>query len=117
VGISVSEDGLVAVADTWNKRIQIFDAAGTVLRQWQIPSWSATNPDEKPFLLWVGDRIFVTDPHRQRILVFSDDGSYQWSLSASAGAGLSFPVGLVVVDDTLYVSDVHNGELVGYQLP
>lgn len=117
VGISISEDGLVAVADTWNKRVQVFDAAGTVLRQWQIPSWSASNPDEKPFLLWVGDRIFVTDPHRQRVLVFGDDGSYQWSLSAAAGAGLSFPVGLAAVDDTLYVSDVHNGELVGYELP
>lgn len=117
VGISINENGLVAVADTWNRRIQIFDAAGTVLRQWQIPSWSVTNPDEKPFLLWVGARIFVTDPHRQRVLVFSDAGSYQWSLSAAAGAGLSFPVGLAAVDDTLYVSDVHNGELVGYQLP
>ena len=117
VGISISDSGLVAVADTWNQRVQIFDAAGIVLRQWQIPSWSSANPDEKPFLLWVGDRIFVTDPHRQRVLVFSEDGSYQWSLSATAGAGLSFPVGLVAVDDTLYVSDVHNGEVVRYELP
>jgi hypothetical protein len=49
--------------------------------------------------------------------VFDREGGYQWSLSNAAGAALAFPQGLLVADGVLYVTDAHNGSLIGYDLP
>ena len=118
VGIAVSADGTVAVADTWNRRVQLFDLQGLALRQWQIPSWDADHPDDKPFVAWDGaQRLVVADPLQRRVLIFGADGGYRLSLSAAAGANLTFPQGVLVVGDTLYVTDAHAGEVIGYTLP
>ena len=117
VGISVSEDGLVAVADTWNRRVQVFDAYGNSLALWEVPGWSGNNVEEKPFLAWGAGTLYVADPSRQRVLAFSAEGEYAWSMSAAAGANLSFPLGLAADGDVLYVSDVHTSNVTAYQLP
>ncbi|MBN1249560.1 MAG: TIGR03663 family protein [Anaerolineae bacterium] len=117
VGIAVNADGLVAVADTWNRRVQVFTSEGVVLRQWRIPSWDVSHPDEKPFLLWQDQQLFVTDPLRGRVLVFDGEGRYQWALSGARDGRLAFPMDVAVDDGILYVTDAHNGALVSYELP
>ncbi|MGC9469236.1 MAG: flippase activity-associated protein Agl23 [Anaerolineae bacterium] len=117
VGIDISRSGIVAVADTWNQRVQLFTEQGTVLSHWDIPSWDVVNPDEKPFVAWGDNRLFATDPLRRRVLAFDAEGGFQWALSADAGAALSFPQGMLALDETLYVTDAHTGKLVGYELP
>lgn len=117
VGIAISAQGIVAVADTWNRRVQLFDPTGRATRQWQIPTWDVTNPDEKPFLTWSEDRLFVTDPLKRRVLAFDHRGGYEWAVGATAGADLAFPQGLLVRDGTLYVADGHRGELLRFALP
>ena len=109
--------GLVAVADTWNRRVQLFTSEGVVLREWQIPSWDVSHPDEKPFLSWYDGSLYVTDPMRGRVLAFDEEGQFQWALSGPADERLAFPVDLLVDDDVLYVTDAHRGALVSYGLP
>jgi DNA-binding beta-propeller fold protein YncE len=119
VGIDVSADGVVAVVDSWNRRIQLFTELGEPLRQWSVPTWDTSNPDEKPFLAW-GDadsRLYVADPLRRRVLAFGADGAFQWALITAGGVQLGFPQGLLAVGDTLFVADAHAGAVYGVQLP
>ncbi len=117
VGIDVRSDGVVALADTWNQRVQLFDGRGFPLTQWDIPTWDVTNPDEKPFVVWGAEHLYVGDPLRQRILAFREDGAYVWALSSDSAAPVSFPQGLSVDGGVLYVADAHRGEVLGFQLP
>ncbi|MCU0522055.1 MAG: TIGR03663 family protein [Anaerolineae bacterium] len=119
VGIDVSADGVVAVVDSWNRRVQLFTELGEPLRQWSVPTWDTSNPDEKPFLAW-GDadsRLYVADPLRRRVLAFGADGAFQWALITAGGVQLGFPQGLLAVGDTLFVADAHAGAVYGVQLP
>jgi DNA-binding beta-propeller fold protein YncE len=117
VGVAVSAEGRVAVADTWNRRVQVFDRQGTPLRQWQIPTWDIISPEEKPFLAWGGEQLYVTDPLRRRVLAFDEGGAFRWALSAQAGADFLLPQAVLVDDDLLYVTDAHSGRLLSYELP
>lgn len=117
VGVAVSAEGRVAVADTWNLRVQLFDQQGVPLRQWQVPTWDVNSPDEKPFVTWDGEQLYVTNPLRRRVLAFDERGAFRWALSAQAGAGLGFPQAVLVADGVLYVTDAQSGRLLGYTLP
>ena len=59
------------VADTWNRRVQVFDTSGTYLREWPVNGWDTGLPDEKPYLA-VDSKgyVYVTDPGHYRVLVF-----------------------------------------------
>ncbi len=117
VGLDIDSRGLVAVADTWNQRIQLFDVGGRALLQWDMPQWNMANPEEKPFLAWGEEQLFVSDPLRRRVLAFDYQGAYQWALTGHAELPLAFPQGLMVSEGILYVTDAHSGELIGYDLP
>ncbi len=117
VGIDIDPDGLVAVADTWNLRVQFFTQEGVYIRLWSVPVWDKANPDEKPFVTVDRYLVFVSDAVRRRILVFNMVGDYQWALGADAGAEISFPQGLLIVRDVLWVADAHEGRIFTYQLP
>mgnify|MGYP005619205403 CR=1 FL=1 len=82
---------------------------------WDIPVWGSENPEEKPFLTWAEGFVYVGDPVHQRVLVFTEDGAFEWALREAGG--LLFPEGLAVIGDTLYVTDAHTGQMVGYRLP
>ncbi len=117
VGIAVDAEGLVFVADTWNGRVQVFDRYGTFLRLWDIPTWHVDNPEEKPFLSVKDGRVYVSDPSRRRVLAFDIEGAFQWAVSGGDDGMLTFPVGVAVSGDVLYVADTYVGQVVGFELP
>ncbi len=116
VGIAVNETE-VFVADAWNRRVQVFTLQGDFVRQWQIPSWRLDNPEEKPFLALSGDSVYVTEPGQRRVLAFAADGTFRWAVTGGDAGMLTYPVGVAVYENMLYVADTHAAQVVGYRLP
>jgi sugar lactone lactonase YvrE len=117
VGIDVNAEGVIAVADTWNSRVQLFTEQGVAIRQWGVPTWDVDNPDEKPFVAWGENGLYVTEPMRRRVLAFDATGAFRWAVGADGGTNLAFAQSVLVVDDTLLVGDAHRGEITVYELP
>ena len=105
----------VYVADTWNQRVQVFDADGTYLREWPIQGWDAGLPEEKPYLaVDAQGYVYVTDPGYYRVLVFDYLGNYVLSFGQYGFDERSFalPTGVAVADDgSIYVADAHGGRV------
>jgi DNA-binding beta-propeller fold protein YncE len=115
VGIAVSANGEVAVADTWNRRVQIFrpDESGLVyspVGEFSVEAWFGQSLDNKPYLTFSPyGTILISDPEGARILEFTQGGEFVrgWEdLSISADLfsqpyGLDFdPTGNLWVADT-----------------
>jgi len=88
-GITIG-DGLVFVADLGNDRVQVFDLAGTFLRQWKVPEWGGYvwhYPD-----LAFDDttkRLYATNGWKKEILVFDVNGQPAGSLIPNSPAGFA----------------------------
>jgi uncharacterized protein (TIGR03663 family) len=120
-GVAVNAAGEIYVADTWNGRIQVFDAGGHFLRRWgRFGQLTSASPAVDPLLLY-GPRglaldgegnLLVADTGNKRILRFSPTGE---PLQQMGGPGrtpgrFSEPVGVAVgaTDPRVYVADAWN---------
>jgi DNA-binding beta-propeller fold protein YncE len=82
-GIAVDRAGTVYVADTGNKRIQVFDRDGTFLRQWGGAGVLEGYLDEPVGICFGRDSgVFVADTWNRRIQVFDQDGTFlrEWPI-------------------------------------
>lgn len=117
-GVAVGPDGAIYVADTWNHRIQKFDASGTFVTQWG--SFADTGGTlGAPSTFW-GPRgiavdaqgnVYVTDTGNKRVQRFGPDGTFQDQFGgAGSGPGqFAEPVGIAIAPDgTIYVADTWN---------
>ncbi len=99
VGVAVSpRDGHVFVADTWNQRIQQFDADLEFVASWAVPGWKSRSLTNKPYLA-VDDRglVYASDPDAGRVLVFGPEGQPVASLAATEWHGADVgPTGLAL---------------------
>jgi predicted membrane-bound mannosyltransferase/sugar lactone lactonase YvrE len=116
-GIAVGPDGSVYVADTWNHRIQKFDANGKFLL-----TWGHEGQGDQFDALWGpravavdgAGRVFVADTGNKRIAVFDANGVGLTSIGVVGKGGvdagyLDEPVGVAVAPDgSVYVADTWN---------
>jgi uncharacterized protein (TIGR03663 family) len=113
-GITVSDDGRVYVADTWNHRIQVFDREGTFLTKWgtygQTDSAATLLYGPRDITVDALGRVFVTDTGNKRVTVFDQDGNYldQWGSEGILPGYFSEPVGIDGFGGDLYVADTWN---------
>lgn len=132
-GITVGEDGLVYLADTWNHRVAILNANGDVIRELGIdpatvgePVAADTTDDPalvttKPGLFFgpravavTDEEIYVVDTGNERVQVFAKDGTFRraWGGKGSGPGQLIEPVGIAIgPDGRIYVADSGNGRI------
>ena len=104
-GVAVDSAGRVYVADSGNKRIQKFSAAGKFLDAW-------TGFDE-PFGIAIdaAGTIYVTDSARNRVLALDGSGK---RLASFGEDQLHRPRGLAVRDGLVYVADSGHDRIVKF---
>jgi DNA-binding beta-propeller fold protein YncE len=118
--VAVAKDGTVAVADTWNHRVQVFDAKGQLIRAFghyeQVKPGDAGSLDgfwgPRDIAIDASNNIYVADTGNKRIRVYDLNGTLIRTIGQpGAGAGqLNEPVGLAIDSNAgrLYVADSWN---------
>ncbi|MFZ1768127.1 MAG: flippase activity-associated protein Agl23 [Caldilinea sp.] len=121
-GVAVDASGQIYVADTWNGRIQVFDAEGNLLRKWG--TFASTNGELGDPLALFGPRgmsidldgnLLVADTGNKRIVRFSPTGE---ALGQIGGGGViagrfeePTDVDVDPRDGTVLVADAWNGRV------
>lgn len=112
VGLAVTADGQVFLADTWNGRIQHLDPNLFADAEWHINAWSGQSINNKPYLALDSlNRVYVTDPEGYRILIFTPDGQYlaRFGKFGTDLNSFGLPNGLAFdAQNNLYVADAGN---------
>ena len=119
-GLAIHSDGRLFIADTWNRRVAVFDASGAHLQDFRVRGWYNTTFN-RPYLALDESRdfLYVTDPDGKRVLVYSTLGDCVGSF-AEAGedgmAGQFVDIGGIAVDAEgfVYVSDSSAGKILKF---
>jgi DNA-binding beta-propeller fold protein YncE len=103
VGLDQDSEGNWYVADTWNRRIQKFDAGWNYVAQWPVDGWPSQSVLNKPDLAVDPERnlVYVVDPENYRVLAFNTDGAFQamWGLYGNDAQSFTLPTGIDVAPD------------------
>ena len=120
-GIATDAQGNVYVADTWNHRIQKFDANGKFILEWG----SFGQPSDGPEYMWgprgiaisQDGRAYVTDTGNKRVIVFDADGKFLQEFGREEDSWLDEPVGIALGGNGLvYVADTWNMQVVVFSV-
>ncbi|MBN1401337.1 MAG: PxKF domain-containing protein [Anaerolineae bacterium] len=116
-GIAVDSNGILYVADSYNRRIQRYD--GTDWTAW--PPSAAGYSLYKPLGVTVDEEdnlfVYVADSYNNRILKLNSDGTLLdgWSLSSTGTKSLNIPFDVAVDGDhNLYVVDTKHNRVLKY---
>lgn len=121
-GVAVDEAGQIYVADTWNGRIQVFDAEGRFLRKWGMfatTSGELGDPNAlfgpRGLAIDLDGNLLVADTGNKRILQFTPNGDLIRQVGGGGVIAGRFeePTDVAVdpTDGGVMVADAWNGRI------
>jgi DNA-binding beta-propeller fold protein YncE len=103
VGLGQDGAGNWYVADTWNRRIQVFDPQFNYRTQWPVDAWASQSVVNKPALSvdLARNVVYAVDPENYRVLAFNADGTFRATFGQFGDDAMSFmlPTGIAVGSD------------------
>jgi DNA-binding beta-propeller fold protein YncE len=80
LGIDISEDGKVFIADTGNHRIQVFDLQGMFLSMFTVQTEQGENPSDPVDILVskLKNYLYISDNDNHKIRVYNQSGSFEF---------------------------------------
>jgi DNA-binding beta-propeller fold protein YncE len=111
-GLATAPDGSVVVADTGNNRVARYRPDGTLV--WSVGAFGAgigqfDNPRDAA--VDAQNNVYVADTRNGRIVKLSPTGEWLGSTTGPA-TGFSFPLGVSVAGDRVYVGDTGRHRIV-----
>ncbi len=125
VGLAISSDDIIYVADTWNQRFQAFtlvDGVYKVINTREVAAWYGQSLDNKPYLaIDKAGHLYVADPEGYRVLEFTAQGEFirYWGDFGTNTESFGL-VGAIAAGDPLngvWVSDAGNSRLMHFSPP
>eukprot|EP01134_Creolimax_fragrantissima_P000224 CFRG0224T1 len=114
-GVCVHTDGRIFVADSGNRRVQVFSGEGRYLyaishENHQIPLFSARLHGPRGLLIYE-NKLFVTDRPSKKVWVFRLDGHFLYSFGDSGNNNelLNTPDGITLLPGSCIVAIVDTG--------
>ncbi len=112
-GLAVDAQGQVFVADTWNHRVQKFDAEGKFLLEWGTAGQIGAGPDKfwgpRSIATSPAGRVYLTDTGNKRVVAFDTNGRFLFEFGTKDEGRLDEPVGIALNSaGEVYVADTWN---------
>ena len=127
VGIALLDDEHLAIADTWNQRVQVFDVSGKtsidgVTLVFDVNAWYTQSLNNKPYITGssASGSIFLTDPEGSLIHQYDMGGNLVRTWNADGGDidHYCMPTGITLAaDGSIWVVDTEHGRVNKFILP
>ena len=111
----ILRDGRLAVADTGNRRVQIFSSSGAYLKQLSPPDSLGFKSPRSLCSSPAGD-ILVADTGRGSVFVYSPEGNYITGINSYSEKRISPSALTVDLNDNLFVADLLSRSILIYRL-
>lgn len=124
VGIAIGPQGRIYIADTWNRRVQVFDETSPnvfeATAEWPVDAWFGQSLDNKPYLtVSENGQVCLSDPEGYRVICFSSDGTFltSWGDRGTGDGQFGLPIGVAFQGGHLWVVDSGNNRLMEFSPP
>ena len=114
-GITISDDGFVYVVDSGNTRIQKFTLDGEYVYDFGQSGKHGGNFVTPVDIAINSDKIYVTDPNQNKIIIFDLNGNFEKIFNDRVGGYPIYPEGIIFDEENnFYIVDYRNNRIIHY---